>query len=57
MMSGRPTVVEELKGPPYPFFHMRKRTGEEEAAVAARRHLLGSFPRGIFAQGFMIRFS
>ena len=34
MMSGRPTVVEELKGPPYPFFHMRKRTGEQEAARA-----------------------
>ena len=30
MMSGRPTVVEELKGPPYPFFHMRKRAGEEK---------------------------
>lgn len=54
MMSGRPTVVEELKGPPYPFFSYEKANRRGEAA---RRHLLGSFPRGIFAQGFMIRFS
>ena len=42
-------VVEELKGPPYPFFHMRKR-----GVTTASFRILS--PWGIFAQVFMISF-